>query len=81
MMKLDMELIEVKKKMLDKHLINLDLQEALGKSQPYVTERMKGRKSFDMDEIYVLCKVLDIPLNEISKYFPPSEKLRGAANI
>ena len=79
-MKLDMELIEVKKKMLDKHLINIDLQETLGKSQPYVTERMKGRKCFDMDEVYILCNLLNIPLGEISKYFPPSAKIRKEAN-
>lgn len=79
MMKLDRELIEVKKKMLDKRLINFDLQEALGKSQPYVTERMKGRKCFDMDEVYILCNLLEIPLNEITKYFPPSEKIRKGA--
>mgnify|MGYP000070762791 CR=1 FL=1 len=78
-MKLERELIEVKKKMLDKHLINIDLQETLGKSQPYVTERMKGRKCFDMDEVYILCNLLDIPLDEISKYFPPSEKIRKGA--
>ncbi|MBU5451405.1 helix-turn-helix domain-containing protein [Acetivibrio sp. MSJd-27] len=79
MRKLDMELIEVKKKMLDKRLINIDLQEALGKSQPYITGRMKGRECFSMDEIYILCELLDIPLNEISKYFPPSEKIRKGA--
>ena len=48
-----------------------DLVRVTGKSQGYITERMSGRRPFDMDDVYAICAELEIDLNDIAKYFPP----------
>ena len=48
-----------------------DLVRATGKSQGYITERMSARRPFDMDDVYAICRELDIAFVDIPKYFPP----------
>lgn len=56
-----------------------DLVRATGKSQAYITERMSGRRPFDMDDVYAICAELEIAFSDIPKYFPPKGLLQKGA--
>lgn len=43
--------------------------EALGMSQNLLSYRLQGRTQFRSDEIYKVCKMLDIPQEQIGEYF------------
>ena len=48
------------------------LAKKIGRTEPYVTDRMLGRRAFTVDDVYVLCKLLSIPVGDALEYFPPS---------
>jgi hypothetical protein len=50
------------------------LSKKLGRSKDYICDRMTGRKAWNIEEIYVLCDMLDIPYIEIPEYFPRGGK-------
>ena len=54
-----------------------DLVRITGKSQGYITERMSGRRPFDMDDVYAICADLEIALSDIPKYFPPKGRSKA----
>ena len=56
-----------------------DLVRATGKSQAYITERMSGRRPFDMDDVYAICAELEIAFSDIPTYFPPKGLLQKGA--
>lgn len=59
-----------------------DICKATGKSQSYITARMTAQHPFDMNDVYAICRELDIAYCDIPKYFPPNgEMLRGAKNV
>lgn len=45
----------------------------LGKSQTYLTNRMTGKQPFEIDVVYAICDYFEIPYEQISEYFPPSD--------
>lgn len=47
-----------------------DLCRILTRSQTYISDRMTVRKSWELDEVYAMCKLLEIPMEKISEYFP-----------
>lgn len=53
----------------------------LGKSQTYITQRMMGRKPWTMDDVYVICELVNLPLNEVPIYFPRGGKEPSRAHI
>jgi hypothetical protein len=52
-----------------------DLCRMLDRSQVYVSDRMKVRKPWELDEVYALCKLLEIPLDKIPEYFSAPLKI------
>lgn len=53
------------------------LAKKIGRTEPYVSDRMLGRRPFTVDDVYVLCKLLSIPVGEVLEYFPPSIRKGG----
>lgn len=53
-----------------------ELGEALNRSSGYISLRMTGKMAWDMDDVYKICDLLQIPLNEIADYFPPRKRER-----
>ena len=62
---------KLKGRMAENEIDQKCIREALGKSQTYITQRMTGRKPWTMDDVYILCNLLDISNGEISVFFPP----------
>ena len=52
-----------------------DLCYMLDRSQVYVSDRMKVRKPWELDEVYAMCKLLEIPMDKISEFFPAPVKI------
>ncbi|MEY8372668.1 DUF739 family protein [Merdimmobilis hominis] len=51
-----------------------DLVKALGRSRKYISDRMTGKYSWALEDVYRICKLLDIPLAEIPEYFPQGRR-------
>ncbi len=45
----------------------------IGRCCTYVSKRMRGTAPWDMFDVYSLCELLEIPLDQISVYFPKSD--------
>lgn len=43
--------------------------EAIHLSRSQLSSRLSGKINFQLDEIYVICGLLDIPATEIGRYF------------
>ena len=52
-----------------------DLCRILDRSQVYISDRMKVRKPWELDEVYAMCKLLEIPTDKIPDYFPAPVKI------
>ena len=53
-----------------------ELAKAIDRSSPYVTERMTGRKEWELGECYKILNILGLTQNELTEYFPPKEDLK-----
>lgn len=42
---------------------------AMGKNRSTITEKLNGKVAWTCDEIELACKLLDIPMAEVSEYF------------
>lgn len=62
---------KLKALLFEKEIKQTELCKELGKSQTYLTDRLMGRRSFELDTVYQLCKMLGIEYAEIPVYFPP----------
>ncbi|MFV0399212.1 MAG: hypothetical protein ACK5LX_01160 [Oscillospiraceae bacterium] len=61
-----------------------DLVEVLNRTQVYISDRMTGKKSWLMDEVYIICALINacaepgqpepIPKSRIADFFPPLKK-------
>ena len=52
-----------------------DLCRILDRSQTYVSDRMTVRKPWELDEVYAMCDLLEIPLDRIPEFFPAPKKI------
>lgn len=50
------------------------LCKAIGRSESYMTQRMTGRKPFNLNDVYCICRCLHIPCEKIHEYFPLNGK-------
>jgi hypothetical protein len=64
-------MLKLRCRMLEKSVERSDCVKYLNCSEGYWTARIMGRSYFDMGDVYKLCKLLDIPYESISEYFPP----------
>ena len=46
------------------------LQKRLDRSQYYISDRMMGRRPWNMDDVYAICDLLHISYGLIPMYFP-----------
>ena len=58
-------------KMIEEDVTKEECIKAIKRSSTYWTERIMGRKYFELSDIYILCEILHIPLTDIAVYFPP----------
>ena len=47
-----------------------ELCREIGKGQQYMSYRMNGKKSFTVDEAYVILDLLDVPKDRFTESFP-----------
>lgn len=60
----------LKKHLYGKEIEQKDLCKVLGRSQTYITQRITGRQPFNMDDVYQICDIAEIPYGNIPEYFP-----------
>ena len=65
-----MKYLELRCMMLRRGIGRREIAKAIGHGDAYVTTRMHGHKSWTLEEIYAICKLLDIPHDQIPLYFP-----------
>lgn len=56
-------------KMAERSITQEQLADKIGINKCTLSVKLNGRYAFANDEILAICKVLDIPTDEISKYF------------
>jgi hypothetical protein len=54
------------------------IADCVGRSRNYVSMRMRGECPWDMGDVYRICDLLEIPLEEIPQFFPREDSLKGA---
>lgn len=47
-----------------------ELCREIGKGQQYMSYRMNGKKSFTVDEAYVILDILGVPKDRFTEFFP-----------
>lgn len=62
---------KLRARIMEKGMQQYDIEEALKKSHSYISARMNNKLPWNLDAVYSLCKILDIPQCEIPEYFPP----------
>ena len=67
--------IELELVMYRKKISQLDLAKAIGgDSTCMISDRLRGKRSWKLDEIYKVMAYLGLPLSQIYDYFPPEEE-------
>ncbi len=55
-----------------------DIAKMIGRSPSYIAERMRGKKPFDMEDVYKLCDCFELSYTDIPIYFPPKGRMLSA---
>ena len=63
--------VKLKEEMRKQEISQTYLAELLRVSRPYIASRFKGEMPWNSDEMYTILKVLRIPPEQMSIYFPP----------
>lgn len=63
---------KLRDRMYENQVTQDDLSAVIDRCYGYVSERMTGKKSFRMEDVYYICDYLKIPYSEIYIYFPPN---------
>ena len=63
--------IELRCRMMRRHVDQIMLATAIGKSPTYVCSRINGRQPWTMTDVYKICDILHIPYSDIPFVFPP----------
>ena len=71
---------EINKLLYLKEIEQKEVCEAIGKSQSYLTPRVKGRLPFTLDDAYIICDLPDTPYSEIPIIFRRSAAAGGDTN-
>lgn len=67
---------KLKSAFLENDIEYADVSKELNRSIGYVEQRMNRRRkySFTIDDVYIICKMANIPHEKIPEYFPPMER-------
>lgn len=55
----------IREEMTRQHLTQADLAEVIDVSQPGISERLRGRRRFQLHEVAMIAAFLDVPLSEL----------------
>ena len=64
----------LRSKLFEAEITQADLGKMLGHSGQYISDRMQAIYAFNIWEVYELCRILDIPFEDIPIYFPDKKK-------
>ena len=65
---------KLKGRMREYQLTQEELAKKLGKSKTFISNRFVGLFPFDMDTVYSICDLLEIPYSAIYLFFPQGGK-------
>lgn len=67
--------------MYENQVLQQDIAVAINRDKRYVSDRMTGKRPFNMEDVYHICNLLEIPYDMIHIYFPPDgvEQKRASA--
>lgn len=65
----------LRKRFIDKDLTQQDAAYTLGWTDNYLSRRLLARNSFNMADVYQICKKFGIPVDQIHIYFPLEGKV------
>jgi len=71
----------LKKQMIEMDVKQSDIAKHLHKCASYVTDRFTLKSSWMLEDIYDICDMLEIPYEEIPKYFPRLKDAKPRANL
>lgn len=57
--------LEVRHLLTDKSISGAQLAGMIGRSQSYISQRLRGERSFTANDVETICRVLDIDLLEL----------------
>ena len=60
----------LKCKMFEQEVTQEDMAKEMGVSRTFVSRRMNGKDQWELDVVYKVCDMLEIPYTEIYTYFP-----------
>ena len=66
-----MKINYLKGRMAERGVFAVHLSEMMGRERGYACKKVKVPWEFLMSEVYLICDVLEIPCEEIPKFFPP----------
>ena len=70
------DLSKLRGKIVEKYRTQANFAEKLGVVPLTISRKLSGESPFSTTEIYVWCKLLDIPTDEIMQYFFSQESLQ-----
>ena len=65
-----MKFIALRQEMLANGLNQSNIADLIGRSMSYVSARLSGEKSWELNECYIILEQLNVPFSEFSTYFP-----------
>ena len=60
----------LKCRMFEYEMTQEDIAKELGVSRTFISRRMTGKDQWELDVVYKVCDLLEIPYTEICKFFP-----------
>lgn len=60
----------LKGKMAEQGIDGIRMSQLIGRAPSYMYNHLKKPDSLLLSEIYIICEVLEIPFEDIPKYFP-----------
>lgn len=61
---------KLKCRMYEQEVTQTDLAQEMGVSITYISRRMTGKDQWELDVVYKVCDLLEIPYTEIAAYWP-----------
>ena len=61
---------KLKGKLRELDMTQADLCKKLARSHTYISERMTGKKSWELDDCYDILRIIGEPYSAINEYFP-----------
>lgn len=63
---------KLKCRMFEKEQTQADIAKEMGVSMTFISRRLTGKAQWELETVYKVCDILEIPYTEISVYWPKS---------